>query len=366
MTQAILSLVLWLLVFPFFTGVLPTFALKKSSLRLGSIYLYGFLFVLALFQIMAVPFVLARLTLTKLIMVFKPVVASLSVVGFVILVVQMIRTGVSEFICLPSPKKFAKSNILTFILFMALILFQVIMSVIYMTPNGDDSYYIGEALIANARDLLYTIDPYTGHSVYYLQPRHVLAPFPLYYAMLARESGIHVTIIAHTILPPVLILVTYMMFYKIAHALFDGEFGKVSIFMVLIAGIQMFGGNSIYTNEVFFLTRTWQGKSVLANIALPGAFMVMLYLSKRTEKKKKWEDEENRGNTFGIYLLMVLVNLTGALASSMGLLLLLFFERLMALIIAIRNKRFTVLLWSLLCQAPTAVYLLLYIRRLQL
>lgn len=360
MTQAILSLSLWFVVFPMLIGVLPAFAFRKSSLRFGSIYLYGFIMILALLQLVAVPYILTFHTFSQFVKLFKILVLSLSSVGFLVLITQIIRKGGSTFLCFPEPKKLKRSNLLTYILFFAILLYQMIMAVVYMMPNGDDAYYVGLALLADSKDAMYTIDPYTGASTA-LQYRHVLAPLPMYVGLLARESGLHATIIAHTVLPPVLILVSYMLYYKIAWALFDGNMNRISIFMVIMAGIKIFGGTSIYTSEVFFLTRTWQGKSILANLAIPGAFLCMLLLSGKTWQKKRVDDEVRKKN-FGIYILLIAMNLVGALASSLGLLLLAFFEMVMAVVIAIRNRRISVLIFTGLCQIPSLIYILLYIK----
>ncbi len=53
------------------------------------------------------------------------------------------------------------------------------------------------------------------------------------------------------------------------------------------------GNISIYTNETFFLTRTWQGKSVLANLILLVELWLMLELCAR-EKNKERQEETDR------------------------------------------------------------------------
>lgn len=361
MYTAIFNLSVWLVVFPICIGVLPAFALKKTSVRFGSIYCYGFLFMLALLQFVAVPFVVLEKSFSQLLFVYRIALISLSVLGFLLAVLECYRKSIEEFFCLPSPKRLTRNSLITYLLFFALFLFQIIMSVIYATPNDDDAYYVTQGLIAANSDKLYTVDPYTG-AAGALNARHALAPLPLFFAVLSRVSGIHTAIIAHSVLPPFLILLTYMIYYKLGHALFDEDNEKLSIFLVLIAGIQMFGATSIYTSEVFFLTRTWQGKSILANVAIPAAFLGMLYLSKKTETLTVDEEKELRKSNGGIYFYLVLVNLAGALASSMGILLLAIIEMVNAIIIAVRNKNITVAIGTLICQIPSAIYLLLYLR----
>ena len=121
------------------------------------------------------------------------------------------------------------------------------------------------------------ICPYTGLSTD-LDIRHALATLPLWIAYVARMTGIHATIVAHTLLPLIFIPLTYYVFVQIGRKLFSDGSVKLPIFLTLVSIMQIWGNISIYTNETFFLTRTWQGKSVLANLILLVELLSLIHI----------------------------------------------------------------------------------------
>ncbi len=93
---------------------------------------------------------------------------------------------------------------------------------------------------------MYRINAYTGQlsSPDY---RHALAPFSMFIGFLAKRSGLHVAIIAHIVLPLILIPVSYLAYYKVGVELFEKDKKKVNVFMLIISAVQIIGGASPYT-----------------------------------------------------------------------------------------------------------------------
>lgn len=353
--QQIFCFILWLFVIPMMIGVMPSFVLERRQKTFSTIYLSGWLVMGAVFQAIAVPFVMNKKSLTELIFTYSAILGIIVVGGLLFYIIGILHDGLDEFFCLPDWKGLKKDG-LYWGLFLMLLLFQMVMSICMMSPDGDDAYYVVHAVIADQKDTMYLQNAYTGwHGA--LDARHVLAPFSMFYAMLARNSGISATIVAHTIMPPVLILLTYLIYYKIAQQLFPKNQSQVPVFMVLISLIQLFGNTSVYTNETFFLTRTWQGKSILANIALPGALLIMFMISRKTEKKII----EHNSVVAGWFVMLFFINLVGALASSLGLLLLAILEGVCGVLIAVRNKRFWILPATIGAMLPCALFMVLYV-----
>jgi len=353
--QLIIFFILWLVLVPIFSGVPLVSLITKNHKRPSSIYLCGWLLMISIFEIIGVACVVLGKPLSTLTVYFSGVMFAFSISGLLMVVFGMVNKTFSENFQFHNIRNVTLINRLTWLLFILLLGFQMFVAYYLDTPNGDDAYYVAIAHIADKLDGLFVLSPYTGYREG-VDFRHAMSQFPIFYAFLARQSGLHVAVVAHRIIPIVLILITYLIYYKIASALFDDDEDKVPIFMVLIAGVQLFGASSIYSNEVFFLTRTWQGKSILANIAIPASFAILLYISKSTEKKKnsdhKW---------MGYMLLMALINIVGGFASGLGILLLLIYESIVLLIIAIRNKRMTILLGGFISFIPSIVYILMYV-----
>ncbi len=356
MLQTVSSLVIWMVLVPCTAGIVPAVLLREKKISLTTVFVAGWCFMLAVFQLCAVPAVLLKKSLSDLEVVYTLLMGILSVTGITIASVGLLRKSLNEWMDFNLWKTNSKEDWITWGLFAVLLLGQLIMSVVYMTPDGDDAYYVTHAVMADELDSMYLKNPYTGADGA-LDARHVLAPFSMFIAFLARKSMVHATVIAHTGLPLALIPLTYCVFYRIGTAFWEKERGKISIFMVLISLAQLFGASSIYTNETFFLTRTWQGKSLLANVALPMAFYILFMICKRTEKGRK----NQTIHVGGWYILLTMVNLLGALASSLGLLLLVILESGFFLLISIRNRRPWVLFVGILSMIPCFFFMLLYV-----
>ena len=354
--QQIMCLILWLLIIPFFVGIIPTYLIEPKNKKITTIYLCGWLLSIAIFQVIGSAFVLTSRSLTDLVFVYSFVIFFISVSGALIVVLGMVRNTTVEYFHIPNFKSLKLRDWLTWGVFAILLGFQLLHSFLMATPNGDDSYYLSISVMADKLDALFNLSPYTGYTEEF-HFRHALSQFPIFYAFLARVSGIHATVIAHRYMAPALIGLTYLIFYKIGDALFENDKEKVPVFMVLISGIQLFGASSIYSNEVFLLTRTWQGKSLLANIAIPAMFLILLRISKCSERNNESLDN----GFFGYYVLLALTNIIGGFASGLGLLLLALFEGLVLVIIAIRNRRSMVIIAGLFSLLPNMIYMLLYV-----
>lgn len=353
--------ILWLCLIPVLVGIIPSYLLEKGKKRIGTIYFSGWIFMLAFFQIISSIMVLSRQSLSELAWLFSTVMYLLALAGCFVMLVGISRDSLRGYFYASRWGRMSGVERATWVFFVFLVCFQLFLSVYVSTPDGDDAYYVTHAQIAAQKDTMYLENAYVG-GYGALDARHVLAPFPMFIAFLSRKSDMHASAVAHTILPLALIILTYLIYYKIACVLFpDREREKRSVFMTLMVGMQLFGSYSIYTNETFFVTRTWQGKSVLANIAIPAAFYILLRICAYTESERT-DEETKYGTTLpSLMLALLAVNLVGALASSLGLLLLCFLEGLFLAIIAVRNRRFRVIPAGMISMLPCVIYILIYV-----
>jgi hypothetical protein len=229
------------------------------------------------------------------------------------------------------------------------------MAFAYASFDGDDAYYVVQSVLADQTGVLNRIRPYTGLSTD-LDIRHALATLPLWIAYVARMTGIHATIVAHTLLPLIFIPLTYYVFVQIGRKLFSDGSVKLPIFLTLVSIMQIWGNISIYTNETFFLTRTWQGKSVLANLILLVELWLMLELCAR---EKNRERQEETGSQLPYWLLLAVNHIAAAMMTSMGAFLTALLFGITALVAAIRYRSWSFLWKTALCCIPNVIYLAL-------
>jgi len=216
--------------------------------------------------------------------------------------------------------------------------------------DGDDTYYVVQSVLADQTDTLYRILPYTGLTTG-LDIRHSLATLPLWIAYVARMTGMHAAIAAHSLLPLVLIPLTYLGYYQIGRRLPGLEGEKLPIFMVLVSILQIWGNTSSYTNATFFLMRTWQGKSLMANLILLVIFWLLLELFEQKASSKK----------SGFWALLVINNICAAMMTSMGAFLAALLIAVMGLAAFVRFRKFSWLPKLAVCCIPNVIYLLMLV-----
>ncbi len=307
---------------------------RAVSVCPAAVYAAGFVLMLAVFQLVAVPVILfENWGFPRIVTIYSILLAILSCAGLIFGFPVLRGMAADGRALMERRKKPSVETALYWALAVGLILFQMYMAYTHEFFDGDDAYYVAQSVIAEQTDVLYRILPYTGLSTA-LDYRHALAALPIWEAYLARMTGIHPAIIAHSVLPLVLLPLTYLVYFRIGMRLFHGEGRKTAVFLILVSLLQIFGNTSIYTNATFFLMRTWQGKSVLCNLVLLTAVWALLQLW------KTGTDGEQKGKKqAGWWLLMAANSVTAAMATTMGAFLLALFIAVAGLVLAVRQKR---------------------------
>ena len=236
MLGQILTLILVLGIVPLCIGMIPVKLMEKHYRSLGVAYISGFITTLAIFQIMVVPIVILHDRGMRLVVpLFSIITVMLAAVGAFLAIRDTKKDG--AFIGkegIPQFSKFRKEEGVYWIVALLLIAFQMFMAFTLTSFDGDDAYYVVQSVLADETDTLYRILPYTGLATS-LDLRHSLAVFPIWVAYIARMSGIHATIVAHSVLPLVLIPVTYGIYHQIGKKILRRERHKLPIFMIFVS-----------------------------------------------------------------------------------------------------------------------------------
>ena len=281
-----IMLILLLGMAPLGAGLWINGKLEEENRSIGMTYICGFLMLLAAFQLITVPVVFADpWGFEWVIKIFTGIMTVLSGTG-VIRSLHMFRRGERIFcerISLSGKDKWER---IQWGIVFAMIIFQLVMAFTRASFDGDDAYYVVQSVITDETDTLYRILPYTGRTTS-LDMRHSMAVFPVWISYIARMTGIHATVLSHSILPLVLIPLTYGIYYEIGKKLFPEKKEQIPVYMIFLCILQIWGNVSIYSGATFFLMRTWQGKSMLANVVIPSIFMILLYLFEGGAERRK-------------------------------------------------------------------------------
>lgn len=341
-------LILLVTVMPFLLGTIPVKYMNSFQRTPAMMYLCGWFVSFSVFELVSVPFIVLERSFTEVVIVYSIIIAILLGVS-VWFGREVIR---QQFIWRLWKKRFLEMSNWTrfgWLVVILLIVAQMVHAVIFEYYDGDDSYYVAQAVMTNTFDTMYVRDNYTGY-IYPLDIRHALSPTPVYIAWMSRISGIHPTIISHSVLSVVWLLLMYCVYGQLGKRLLAKNKEWQPLFLIFLAIWFLFGNISLYTSETFMMTRTWQGKGLMAGIVLPALLLSLIYLA---DKKPK----------LGSWLLFISVILSAVFATSVAFMLIPTVVGLAAVLIGWQKKSAkTVLLMGagcLPCIFLAFVYLLL-------
>jgi len=243
-------------------------------------------------------------------------------------------------------------NIIFWLLFLALLLFQLVQAVRMTYGDGDDAFYVAIASNTAESDAMYWTVPYTGaHTL--LNARYGLAPFPVWIAFLSRVSGMPAVSVAHLALPVALITMTYAVFYFIGGKLLPKGDERLPMFLVFTEILVLFGDYSIYTPENFMIARSRQGKAALCSIVIP--FVIYLLLV--------WVQslQDGRKIPFPHYALLAAAMFAGCLCSTLGAVLVCMLVVVAGVTAAVCYRKKYVILPLAVCCIPCVFYGCLYL-----
>lgn len=420
---SLLSLLFWLAVIPFCIGLIPANFISAKKRGPGFVLLAGYFGMWALFEVVTMPAVLfVKYDNFKVASILFGVLSSLCAAVGLWLWYKRAKSGgsadkrhkndtgvntanrIKEWIA-AQVKRMSWVERIEWLLFFGLLGFQLYKAVAYASFDGDDAYYVVESLIAQQADVMYRILPYTGRPTD-LDVRHALAVFPMWIAFVAVRSRIHATIVSHTIMPLVLIPLSYLVYYEIGRLLFcreayadrvkkraaQIEIGKnggvdeynnkhkkrrkddaenifhrenLPIFMILMAMFQIFGNVSIYTSETFFLTRTWQGKAMVGSLVIPALFWMFLWIydgkKDMTEQRAAGRKARRQYVDAGLWFVFVCINMTAGVCSSIAVFLVCILMALTAFCLAITERDYRVILKMGAVCIPNVIYMAVYV-----
>lgn len=342
-----LILFFWLLVLPFLVGVL--YAKKGSRISFGASLLWGQFTLWAVFQYIAVFFILKQGRLQSVTAWYVPAAGLLAFLGAAKLV-SLWTKGDKPF--QKESYLWIKENKILTALFITLWLIQMAALVLLAVNDGDDAYYMAVANIAESSGNMYTANVYAfGNNP--LNYRYALAPFPIWIAFLSKISGVHTLVIGHIILGLFLVSLSYVIYAQIGKELFGDNHRKRMQFLIFVALLVIWGNTSSHTAESFLLLRSRQGKALVAGIVFPAIVYVLLKIGHIMEQQKKV--------TVRYYVMAAVVLLTGCLGSTLGGTLVMMLWASAVCLLALGYKKWNVLAAAAISTLPSVVFAVLYL-----
>lgn len=341
-------LLLFMVAVPLGAGAGIVVFVERQEKNTGFMWMAGYLVLLAVFQILAVPLIVKGARFSVLVLWFAALSVFLSAAGVIVWLYRMHRHPALQAV----KGKVEKREIILWAVFGALLLLQLFMACYLTFADGDDAYFVTVATIADGTDTMYFYLPYTGGTTS-LDMRHALAPFPLYIAFLARITGLHTATVAHVALPVIFIPLTYCIYGLIGSRLLKAKRRLLPVFMIFTAILILWGNYSLYTAETFLMTRTRQGKAALGNIMVPAFFFLVYLIGERLAENKKIEKS--------LWLLMICLTTFSCLCSTFGGFLAAVLFGAFGLCALTAYRRWRLLFPLVLCLLPAAIYMGMYL-----
>lgn len=329
-------------VLPFCVGVLPVRIMKEEHRSFGMIWVSGWFMMFAVFQVLVVSFIVTEQSFSLAVRTYSIVISAIAVVSVVIG-----RRALKKSMDNLKDDHIENGQLPVMILVLVLIAVQLAGAFFLQYLDGDDAFYVATSLTSEHTDTMYRFTPYYGANGE-LDIRHALSPVPIFMAWLARVSGIHVTILCHSYISMLFLLLMYMIYFQMAKRLFANQKKNQWLFLLALSIWYLFGNVSIYAAESFAFTRTWQGKSMFPNLIIPYLFLWMFCMAK---------DEMDIGE----WAMLFVTTLAATFTTSTGIFTVPILLGMEALIIAVVKKRAMVVVQTVACLVPCLFFGMLYL-----
>lgn len=289
-----IALVLFAAPFLIGNGICSILELEKT---IAKNYFFGMVTIWALFQLISVPLVLLRASFMIVVVLMTILIIMLTIYGMYKGRFPRIRFEIHR-----------KMDLVAAGL-MSFGMFTIILCTIFMQhTDWDDSRFVVNAVDMVRTNRMFLTNPMSGQEA----PtwigeiaKDVTAPWAVFIAYCAKMTGVFATVMAHTVLPVVLLICAFCVFWMLSEVFFKADLYHRSIFMYLVILLNLYGHFSIYSSETFLLTRLWQGKAVVAGVGIPAIFLVLMWIYENKKRKSHM-------------VLLVLLNLSICLMSGMG------------------------------------------------
>ncbi len=336
----LLAVCTWIL--PLCMGLLPVRYMKEEHKSPGMVWLAGWMMMFGVFQLMAIPFIVLEASFTLVVCCYTVVIGVLSVLSLLIG-----RSAVMSCWRRCREVRLEKGQLPLMLLVLLLIAMQIFFAFYMQYLDGDDSFFVATSLTSQHTDTMYRFTPYYGDDGE-LDVRHALSCVPIFMAWLSEVSGIHVTIICHSYIGSLFLLLMYVIYAQAGGQLFPLQRKNKWLFLLFLNIWYLFGNVSIYTAESFAYTRTWQGKSMFPNLMIPTLFLWLLFMAKEEMDVGEW------AMLFMIILCTVFTTSTGIFTVPVLLL-------TAAAILALQKRNALLLLQTGACLVPSVFFGLLYL-----
>ncbi len=337
----IIMAILLLGLMPVLVGAAICYLLRIRR-SLSSFFAVGVFSMWAVAQLLIVPCIFIQISFRSASMFYMIVLLTLCVGGVAAMILSRLHRDEEE---KPRLRANDRVNYILLMIFMAVLVgFIMYNTAVLQHTDADDATYVVNAVDMLRTDTMFRTMLTGEHTDNMLQfIKYLVAPWPFFGAFLSLYTGIKVTIMFHTVLPQMLILLATAVYYELGTSFFFAHPLYRPMFTVYAWLFNLLGCSSIYSAETFLMMRSWQGKAVVAGIGIPMMILVFVELYTDIEKLE-------------LYLLLALVNCSMCFMSGIGLAFSGVMTGSFALIYSIIHRKPKMLVYFAMALMPNIVY----------
>ena len=319
-------------------GTLITRHMKKEAASVTFTVLAGFFLYYAVFQVIAIPMALLKRPLSNLSLSWAIILAAV--------LVYSVWNHRQWAVAGKGAVRLLKASPL-FWAMIGLVLLQICVTTVWQTDFWDAAYYVGDVSLSVHTNTISHYDPLSRELRDVIDIRHFFAMYHMQDAVICQLTGIHPLVETKTIMAAVVLLITNMIYYRMAR-LFFKENSKAVLLMLAFAFIVNLFSYTMYTASGFLFLRTYEGKAVLGNVILPA----LVYYFARL-----YQDADYRMN----WVLLFLIGYAGCAISSSAMILVLVGIGAFALPLCFLKKDVKILFKCGLCALPCLLVTFCYL-----
>lgn len=179
-----------------------------------------------------------------------------------------------------SYRKLSYDEIIVF----TVILIQIIITLFVYRSDADDSFYVSNVTLFQHSSVLNAFDSSFGIKGLGTVPMYDFQTWEAWIAVFCWLLKIDGASMMHTVMVPVLIVLSAAANIYLGRVLFEGRKSKGNLFYVFQVLFWMMGGYAVYSQGSFLLSRIWQGKAVYLHVVMP--VMIALLLQSIKSRRK--------------------------------------------------------------------------------
>ena len=170
----------------------------------------------------------------------------------------------------------------------AAVLRQCLIVIFYNDTTVDAAYYVGTVSTSVYTDTLARYNPFNGAALKTFQARYTFSAYPMNNAVWCRLLGIHPIVQAKIVMSCMNVLTANLIIYQIGKRLLENDAKKSRSDGGICRYASVILRNIVWSSGTFFFTRCYEGKAILANIAIPTVLMCAIWYLQEKDNRNVW------------------------------------------------------------------------------